>query len=296
MLFTSDGSAQGIIDVALAKGLKVKQRIVLSATSLPNLEVRIIRVYSRTQIKVGIINPPQGQWFKGVDVSAYTVALGAFLYAAEQDKAKVSLDDMEEAVYDQEPTVAWRGVAVDQFGDYYDSANPLPVIFAGSITTTVRRLTDKPNDGTPDNLPDAIQIGDGTNRLHINADGSINVDIGGSPTVQTVKSFYNEISSVASGVQTLIVSYTVPVGKTAQLQWIDTSGDNVARYDVYLNGAPFDTQRTFFGGDFNALFEYITGNTSGLTFVAGDVIAVKVLHTRPYVGKFEGRIQVLEIS
>jgi hypothetical protein len=295
-LFTSDGSPYGIISVVTAKGLKVKQEVAIVATGQPNITLRVVRVMSPTQIKVGALNPPQGQWFQGVDVSAYTVAAGAYLYAGEQTKNTIKTDDMDKATYDQEPTVAWRSVLVDQFGDYYETANPLPVMFSGTITTTIRRITDKSGDGTPDGLPDAIQIGDGTNRLKINPDGSITVVVEGSGSPQVVKSFYNEISAVASGVQTQIVSYTVPGGKTAYLERIDSSGENVARYDVFINAAPFDTQRTYFGGDFNALFEYTTGMPIGYLLSAGDVVSLKVLHARPFVGKFEGRIQVLEIG
>src|ERR1039457_2792413 len=121
VLFTSDGSLYGQISIVTAKGLKVKQKVVLAATSQPNLECRVIRVINPTTIKVGLVNPPQGQWFKGIDVSAYTVSLGAYLYAGEEDKVLPKTDDMDRATYDQEPTVAWRSVLVDQFGDYYDT-------------------------------------------------------------------------------------------------------------------------------------------------------------------------------
>lgn len=146
---------------------------------------------------------------------------------------------------------------------------------------------------------DNVAIADATSgdKLKVNADGSVNVNIVSAPvTGHTVVSKYNEVSSVASGVQTTIVSYTVPALKTAILERIDTAGQNVGRYDVFVNGVAFDTQITYFGGSFNALFEYSTGTSDGFTLNAGDIVAVKILHTSVFVGNFTGRIQVLEIS
>jgi hypothetical protein len=296
-LFTSDGSPYGIINVVTAAGLKVKQEIAIVATGQPNITLRVVRVMSPTQIKVGALNPPQGQWFQGVDVSAYTVAAGAYLYAGEQTKNTIKTDDMDKATYDQEPTVAWRSVLVDQFGDYYETANPLPVVFAGSITTTVRRLTDKSGDTTPDGLPDAIQIGDGTNRLHINADGSINVDIGGSAAIYTIKIPYNEVNSVASGVSTTVITYTVPgTATSAFLQRVQVSGENIARYDLLINSSIVATKRTYFGGDLNATFEFQSFNNNGVPLAVGNTVVVKVLHTRPSLASFEATIQVAEVT
>ena len=133
-------------------------------------------------------------------------------------------------------------------------------------------------------------------------DGSLIGNIGdalkvveGPITGQTEKVIYNEVTSVANSVQTQVAFYTVPVSKTAVLRRVSVSGDNFARFDVLLNGNPIDTKRTWFS-DFNANFEFIASANSGLTLNASDVISVQVLHTRPFVGSFEARIQVLEIS
>lgn len=277
--FTADGTSLGVITVADTAGLKVKQLVFIAATGQPLLQLQVKRVLSNTQLIVGPpnnkIDPNQYQ-----DVSAYTMALAATIAAPEQNKNNIPGDDHYSAIYESDPTVADRIVLVDQYGRFYGESNPIPIVFDGTVS-----------------IGDVEIKGPSGHYLDPNTDGSINVNIVETPVVgQVEKSIYNEITSVASGVQTQIVSYTVPFAKTAILHRIVTSGENVARYDLFLNGTPFDTQRTYFGGNFNALFEFITGTNAGFVLNSGDVLSVKVLHARPFVGSFESRIQVLEIS
>ncbi len=146
---------------------------------------------------------------------------------------------------------------------------------------------------------DSIAIGDPTTQtlLHVNPDGSLNVNLNSSPTAPgTVKSKFNELLSVASGVTVTIVSYQVPVGMTAILQRISSSGQNIAQYDVYLNNVKFDTKRTYFGSAINVDFDYTSGSSDGLVLQAGDTLAVQVYNYRPSSANFEARIQVLEQS
>lgn len=165
-LFTANGTQFGIITVLTTKGFKVKQKVALSNTALLNGQFRVIRVLSETQLKVGLVNPPQGAWFKGEDVTAWTLVGGAYIYAEEQDKAKLKPEDIIQAVYDQEPTVGLRNVLVDQFGDYFDSVvdingiKRLAVDAAVSITGVTVNL-DAFTKNPPDN---AIAVGteDGT--------------------------------------------------------------------------------------------------------------------------------------
>lgn len=288
-LFTADGSSLGVIKVLDTAGFKVKQRAVVSAVGLPDIQVQIKRVVSSTQMIVGPLPEQlqpafrqQGNQLLTVrtDLSAYTLLNSAYVYAEEQEKSKLKIDDIWSAVYEQEPTVAIRVVDVDKYGNFYDKDNPMPIIFDGTVE-----------------IGEVEVIGTNGNIIEPNADGSINVNVVETPIAgHNVLSIFNEVAAVASGVETQITSYTVPVGKTAVLQRINTSGENVARYNVYLNGSPFDVQRTYFGGDFNGLFEYITGTAEGFVLNATDVVSVKVLHSRPFVGNFNARIQVLEIT
>lgn len=280
-LFTADGGEFGQVTIANTSGFKVKQKVVLQASLLPQLELQVKRVVSKTSLIVGPLpgTTPNGL-NKKQDIRAYTVAAGAFIYAGEQEKSKLKPDDILQAVYEQEPTVANRVLAVDEFGNPIGESNPLPVAFDGTIAVG------------------SVQVeGTNSNVIEPNVDGSINVNVISSPVSgHTVKCKFNEIIAVPSGSETQIVSYTVPAATTAILQRISTSGDNVARYNVYLNGTPFDTQRTMFGGDFNALFEFIMGTNEGFILNTGDVISVKVLHSRPSVGDFNARVQILEIT
>lgn len=133
--------------------------------------------------------------------------------------------------------------------------------------------------------------------LIVNPDGSINVVSDPTPsTIGSVKNTYNEILAVVSGSQEIIVSYTVPANVESVLQKVAFSGENIARYDVFINGLAQDTARTMFGSDLTGKFDFTTGDTSGLLLVTGDTVQVEVIHSRPYTADFEARIQVLEIT
>jgi hypothetical protein len=278
-LLTADGGTLGQVQIADTRGFKVGMKAVIAAVGSPNLTVQIKRVLSETLILVGPVGSPysRAEW---TNISAYTIAASAYIFAESQEKTKVPANDREEATYDQEPTVAWRSVLVDQLGRYYESANPMPVVFEGSISIG------------------AVEVkGTNGNFLEPNNDGSLNVNVVTTPASNiATKSVFNEISAVASGSQTQIVFYTVPLSKTAVLQRIVVSGENIARFDVYLNAQPFDAQRTYFGGSLNASFDFTTGNSNGIGLASGDTISVKVIHNRPSTASFNGRIQVLEIT
>lgn len=127
--FTSDGTDLGVVTIGNTAGFKVKQQIIVSMPGLPDLTLQCKRVSSPTQLIVGPIPTKQGQSLLSVrtDISAYTVLGGAFIYAEEQPKVVVKPDDIEKAVYEQEPTVGLRSVLVDQYGSFYTEVNPLPV-------------------------------------------------------------------------------------------------------------------------------------------------------------------------
>lgn len=130
--------------------------------------------------------------------------------------------------------------------------------------------------------------------LKINPDGSVNANVTivpSSPLI--VKSTFNAITSVSSGILTTILSYTVPVGKTDYLDHIEVSGDNIANFEVYINNVLNARQRTAFT-NFNALFEYQVDSEVGYKLIAGTLLQVKVLHNRPSLGNFEARIVYAE--
>jgi hypothetical protein len=181
-LLSANGGTAGQIQLADTRGFKVKQRIVVSAVSLDNLLVEVKRVVSDTLLIVGAIGKGIGD--RSINLSTYTVALGAFVYAEESDKAALTTEDRLYATYDQEPTVAWRTVLVDQLGRYYETNNPLPVrltdgaINVGTVNADVEvQLSHRDDDPNAGDVNDSVRIGDGVDELGINADGSIDVNV-----------------------------------------------------------------------------------------------------------------------
>ena len=277
-LLTVDGSAHGVAVVASTCGFFVKQQVTLQAPSLPPLTLEVKRVVDYTTLWLGIKGPKMTH---NVDLSAYTVALGSFIFAEEQSKATLSEEARNFASYIQEPSNSWRSTSVDCNGNPYGADNPLPVVFEGSISIG------------------AVEVkGTNGNFIEPNPNGSINVNIISIPTVgNVVKNIYSEANSVASGATTILVQYTVPLSITdAVLERISVSGENIAKFTVFVNGTQIDTRRTFYGSSLSEYFEFTTGSSEGFILHPADLLVVKVLHTRPYVGDFEGRIQVLEIA
>lgn len=121
-LLTADGNALGVVNVANSAGFKVKMQVVIKATGLPDLTAKIMRFSSKTQFYVGPISPKAGQGLTGrVDISAYTVAAGAMIYAELQDKVTIKPEDIIQAVYRQEPGTTIGVEIDDQFGNPIDT-------------------------------------------------------------------------------------------------------------------------------------------------------------------------------
>jgi hypothetical protein len=279
VLLTADGTTEGVVTVATTCGFYVKQQAILQAPFILPLNVEIKRVVSDTILWVG---PPNSkEMTHRIDVSAYTVAAGSFIYAVEQPKAVLAMESRLYASYIQEPSNSWKTSLVDCIGNLYGESNPLPVSFAGTIEISQVEV-----------------VGPTGNTLLPNPNGSINVNIIESPIPGSmVKSIYSEANSVASGATTTLVSYTVPGGLTTSiLQRISVSGENIAKFTVFRNGTQIDTRRTFFGSSLSEYFEFTTGSVDGYALSPGDILLVKVLHVRPSIADFEGRIQVLEIA
>src|ERR1035437_254514 len=302
--FIADGTQWGIVSVADSRGFKVKQKVILVATGLPDLEVKIMPFLSPTQFYVGPPNPTAGQGLTGrADIRAYTVLLGAYVYAADQPKVNIKPEDIIQAVYRQEPGTTIGVEIDDQWGNPIDSVrhadgiNRLAVDAAITLESLEIGTVDQGNPNIPANAWPVEVFGPNGNSIEPNIDGSINVNIVSAPiSGQEVKSLYSQVLSIASGATTALVTYTVPPGKTAILERANASGENIARYDVLLNNALFDTRRTMFGGDLTTDFDYTSGNSSGFILNSGDVVKIQVLHNRPSTGTFNARLQVLEIT
>lgn len=111
--FVADGTANGLVTVANATLFKVKQDIRINAPSLPQLQLEVKSVISVTQLVVG---PQGGNIRQTIDISAYTVAAGAFIDAAEQKRNPIDMAEVIRAVYDEEPAVRLRTGLFDQLG------------------------------------------------------------------------------------------------------------------------------------------------------------------------------------
>lgn len=114
--------------------------------------------------------------------------------------------------------------------------------------------------------------------------------------VGTVKSIYGAVTSVPSSNNIIIATYTVPVGKTAKLQRIEFSGTNIAKYTYRLNDVDEAQRHTWFNGPMFGDFNFVGSNQEGVLISAGDKVDIRGAHSRPDVGDFSARIQVLEID
>lgn len=205
-LFTADGTAQGVVTVANSTGFKVKQQVVISATGLPDLTVKIMRFITPTSFYVGPTNPTAGQGLTGrTDISAYTVASGAFVYAQEQPKVTIRPDDIWQAVYRQEPGTTLGVEIDDEWGNPINADNPLPVSFDGTISIGQVEIKGSPSGDL----------------LNVNADGSIDVrnsvgvftkpydSITATYPTTTQEVYQSRIGGIAGAVQqTATVNYT----------------------------------------------------------------------------------------
>lgn len=279
ILFISDGGADGQLTLTTTLNLYIKQSVIVSATGLPNLSLQVKSITNKTQLLLGHIGQSR---LTNVDLSAYTVVLGANLSANQQPKNPISMEDRLLGSYIQGPSNSWRVTPVDTYGNSIDNTNPLPVAFDGTVSIgDVHILGPSPTN----------------NELNVNNDGSINVVVTSAPVSgSSVISTYNQVGSVASGATVQIVSYTVPMNKSSILQRCPISGENIARYDLLINGVISDTLRTMFGGDLTGEFDFTSGNDSGLALNSGDIVSIQVFNNRPDIADFNGRIQVLEIN
>lgn len=260
-VFTADGGANGTVSVADTSLFKVKQQVVVAATGKPNLDqLEVKKVLSPTLMIVG---PCTGNINATTNLSAYTVIAGANIFANEQKRPTIGADDFERATYEEEPTVAKRVILVDEFGNKYSEENPLPVgaTFTGTISVGEVSQGDPNTD-----------------------DKAWPVKIVGDSSAPGLSVSHSEITSVASGVETTIMTITPPPGGM-RVSKIEVSGDTVALYRVKLNGDTLFNKRSWWTS-FNQTFDF-QDFANGLWLNQGQVVTITVVHTRPFLGSFE---------
>lgn len=296
-LLTSDGTIDGQLNIADAWMLRVGQTILLKATALPTLLVKVKSVLNKTTFLVGVMDYDLDT---PIDVSAYKISNSASISNPDpnQIRAKIAPEDFQRAVYEEAPAVALRTVVVNRGGDFIGSDPDSPFyvqltdgsVNIGTVNAQLEMfITHKDNDPDAGGVHSSIRIGDGVDELQINPDGSLPVSLVAASSTFT----YNEITSLQASLPTTVVSYTAPIGKQTYLQKIFVSGDNIATYKVKLNGVTIETIRTYFGGDLNAIADF-SNDTSGKLLVENDIIIIEVEHQRPFTANFNGRVQSLE--
>lgn len=116
---------------------------------------------------------------------------------------------------------------------------------------------------------------------------ALDVNIVSDPSIVS-ESIYNEVTSVANSITTTVLTYTVPVATSAKITNVDVSGTNIATYEVLVNAVVIDKKRTYFGGQLNEVFKF----DNSISLVAGDVVLVRVTHSRPMTGDFNTRLAI----
>jgi hypothetical protein len=123
--FVADGTANGLITLADARGVKVKQKIAIKSAAEPEpLLVEVKRFFTANSFYVGL---PGENINRRLDLSAYLVSDSATAEAAAQARPNIPQFEHERAVYEEEPTLAKRVVGVDELGRFWGPSNPLPV-------------------------------------------------------------------------------------------------------------------------------------------------------------------------
>lgn len=285
--FAVDGNSLGKIEISSTYNFKVKQIIYIKSDSQPPKELEVKYIPNSTTLFVG---PKGGSIDSRENISSYLVADNAFIAANLQNRSSVPEEQIPRNVYEEEPTVAIRTFPVDKFGNGYTIDNPMPVQLSdGSINVETLnaqlqvQLDHRDDFPTLGKLHDSIRIGDGIDELEVNADGSINVDVIVKGTTINV---FNEVNALAQGIETDILTYTVPIGNQFALQLIEYDGSNIARYEVLLNGNVVARKHTYFSGDLHGTFDF----RGAFKVSAGDIIKLRVSHNRPDVGQFSARL------
>lgn len=190
-VLTADATADGLVTIASTFQYKVGMVVSLSSSTQTPRRLKIKRVVSETQMHLG---DEKTKITDFVDLSSFLVADTATVRLTEQQRPVIDVNEINRQVYEEEPTVALRSHLVDWLGRSYDTTNPVPVklsdgaISIGSVNAELE-VSLNHKDGDPDSgdVADSVRIGDGTNELRVNPDGSISVgdtlDAGGEDRI-----------------------------------------------------------------------------------------------------------------
>jgi hypothetical protein len=128
--FTAQGTSLGAIPVTSTLHFRVKMVVVLVHPTLPPLSLQIKRITSPTRMELGSIGASISDRY---DLSGYDAL--TVVYANLQDRPAIPLGEIDRATYEEEPIVARRVFAVDEFGNPAPSGSASnPVNVTGSIS------------------------------------------------------------------------------------------------------------------------------------------------------------------
>lgn len=122
------------------------------------------------------------------------------------------------------------------------------------------------------------------NNINANVEGNVN-----SVESGTVRTAFNEVTSVASGSPVSVTTLTA-TGPT-RLKIVEVSGTNIAEFTILVNSTAIHKKRTYYGF-LDSDFQF----SKGYQLQTGDVITVQVEHNQSSLGDFSAFILVLEDS
>lgn len=133
--------------------------------------------------------------------------------------------------------------------------------------------------------------------LQVDSLGRLVVDAGQIFGVQNVVVSYNEVDSIAVGIETTITSYTAPAGKISYLLSISTTGENRSQFNVYNNGVLLDRQYTNVT-QLAAPFDYKTGSSTvpGFVIAEGNTLSVSAINSGTTTATYNCRLLILEVT
>ena len=263
LLGTLAVASPGLCTVASTLGLKVGEAVQFSNGALSHSFV-VKAVLSDTTFLV--YNPHQPTGTIGVPGQTITDPIaynGGQAYVPQQERASQGNIPVIRSVYEESPITALRTILVDGYGNYITPDNPLPVnleVDIGPVTVQLSAFTVPPDsvmivgteDGTVTGIPKVVKV---------NPDGSLAVELVVPPS--TGMSYFYQITNVAVNATMVIATYITPPGPGQTLNIIEMSGENIALYDIAINGTPFARRRTYFG-NMNAVVNCgSTGSSTG---------------------------------
>jgi hypothetical protein len=305
-LFTANGNGNGLVTVADASDFFVKQRVQIESNTQPAKEFEIKRFVSNNSFKVGPVGANISTY---ADLSQYLVADNAKISAPEQDRPGIKPDEIKRAVYAEEPIVANRVIMVDEFGNYYNSSNPLPINaqFSGSLSVNLDGF-DNTNpdsvlgvgseDGTQTGIKHVMRvdsaldlrvgISDGTNKADVNASGELSVTDANTQSILTsidsgIPAALGQ-TTMANSMPVTIASDQSPVPVSATL------ADEPVKISGTENGQPNGTEFTFVNNRLQQILKAKdrTGTITYADFGNKNQRITQITYTAPSIGTGPG--------